>query len=134
MDFSETIKPGLKAEKTLVVSEQHTASAVGSGGLPVFSTPSMIALMELTALSAVQHLLPKGWSTVGAEINVNHLAATITGVKVRGEAELVETDGRRLVFNVEAFDDTGKIGNGIHVRFVVEDDRFMKKALERAQK
>jgi predicted thioesterase len=133
MDFSEIVKPGLKAEITLIVEEKYTASAVGSGGLSVLSTPWMIGLMEMAALSAVQPLLPEGWPPVGTELNVTHLAATVAGVKVRGEAELVETDGRRLVFKVEALDETGKIGEGTHGRFIVENERFVQKARERAK-
>jgi len=127
MDFNDTLKPGLSAEKTDTVMEKNTAEALGSGGLAVFSTPSMIALMEMTSLAAVAPLLPPGWSTVGTELNVKHLSATPLGMKVSCRAELLSVDGRALVFKVEAFDEAGKIGEGTHGRFIVENERFMVK-------
>ncbi|MDR2370410.1 MAG: thioesterase family protein [Treponema sp.] len=133
MDFSEIFKPGLRGEKAETVNGENTAGSLGSGGLPVYATPAMIALMELTAASAVDPLLPRGWSTVGTELNVRHLSATLPGMEVRAEAELLEVDGRRLLFRVEAFDGAGKIGEGTHGRFIVENDRFLKKAAEKKQ-
>jgi predicted thioesterase len=127
MDFSDRLKPGLRAEKTETVGGRNTADAWGSGGLPVYATPAMIALMEITALSAVDHLLPEGWSTVGTEVNVKHMSATPAGMDVRVKAELLEVDGRRLLFSVEAYDGAGKIGEGAHGRFIVENGKFLKK-------
>ena len=134
MDFSLTLKPGLRAEKSQIVTEKITAAAVGSGGLAVFSTPSMILFMELTALSAVAPLLPEGWSTVGTHLDVKHLAATPVGMEVRCEATLLEVDGRRLHFRVDAYDCAGKIGEGTHERFIVENERFMQKVNEKIHK
>jgi predicted thioesterase len=134
MDFSTMLRPGLRAEKTETAAEKNAASSWGSGRLPVFATPAMIALMEMTALSAVDPLLPDGWSTVGTGLNVKHLAATPPGMRVRCEAELLELDGRRLLFRVDAFDEAGKIGEGTHERFIVENERFLKKVYEKAQK
>ena len=133
MDFS-FIKPGLRAEKSQIVTDNSTASAWGSGRLAVFATPAMIAFMEMTALSAVDPLLPEGWSTVGTELNVKHMAATPPGMEVRCEAELLEVDGRRLLFRVEAFDKAGKIGEGTHGRFIVENSKFMQKVNEKMRK
>ena len=126
MDFNE-IKPGLTAEKTVTVNDSNTASALGSGNLAVFSTPAMIALMEYAALSAVEAKLPPGWSTVGTELNVKHLSATSRDMKVTARAELLAVDGRALSFRVEAFDEAGKIGEGTHGRFIIENERFMAK-------
>ena len=134
MDFSSVLRPGLRAEKTETVSDTLTASAWGSGGLPVFATPAMIALMELTALSAVDPLLPEGWSTVGTELQVRHLAATPPGMEVRCTAELLALEGRRLLFKVEAFDEAGRIGEGTHHRFIVENSRFLQKINEKTRK
>jgi predicted thioesterase len=92
----------------------------------------MIALMEGAALSAVESLLPRGWSTVWTELNVKHLSASPAGMKVRSEAELTGIDGRALFFKVEAFDEAGKIGEGTHSRFIVENERFLKKAGEKS--
>lgn len=133
MDFNALLPPGLRAEKTETVTAALTASAWGSGGLQVFATPAMIALMELAARSAVDHLLPEGWSTVGTELNVKHLAATPLGMEVRAGAELLEIEGRRLLFKVEAFDGTDRIGEGTHSRFIVENERFLKKISEKSR-
>src|SRR5215207_4282158 len=99
-----TLAVGLIGEVSGVVEGPLLASAVGSGGLDVFSTPAMIALMENAARSAVESLLPPDQATVGVRLDVRHLAATPAGDEVRARAELVEVDGRRLVFRVEAFD------------------------------
>ncbi|MCL1993239.1 MAG: thioesterase family protein [Spirochaetes bacterium] len=131
MDFSEKLKKGLRAEKSRLVTDQLTAQALGSGGLEVFSTPSMIAFMEQTSRAAVDPLLPEGWSTVGTELNVKHLAATAVGMEVRCEAELLEVDGRRLNFSITAYDKAGKIGEGTHGRFIIENSRFMQKLGQR---
>ena len=127
MNFTDILKPGLQAEKTETVTEKNTASALGSGGLVVYGTPAMITLMELTALSVTAPLLPPGWSTVGTELNIKHLSATPLGMKVSARAELLSIDGRALVFKVEAFDEAGKIGEGTHNRFIVENERFLAK-------
>jgi len=127
MDFAEIIKPGIEAEKTDTVSEKNTASALGSGGLAVYGTPAMIALMEMAALSAVVPLLPSECSTVGTELNIKHISATPVGMEVFARAELLSIDGRALVFKVEAFDEAGKIGEGTHNRFIVDNERFMTK-------
>ena len=128
MNFAEILKLGLAAEKTDTVTEKNTASALGSGGLAVYGTPAMIALMELTALSAVAPLLPAGWSTVGTELNVKHVSATPVGMNVSVRAELLSIDGRALVFRLEAFDEAGKIGEGTHGLFIVANERFLAKA------
>ncbi|MDR1420765.1 MAG: thioesterase family protein [Treponema sp.] len=131
MDYNALLKPGITAEKTQTVADGNTADSLGSGGLPVFATPAMIALMEMTAVAAVDHLLPEGWATVGTELNVRHLSATPPGMTVRARAELLEIDRRRLVFSVEAFDGAGKIGEGVHGRFIIEKEKFLKKTAEK---
>jgi predicted thioesterase len=127
MDFSNILKPGLKAEETDNVTARNIASAWGSGGHDVFATPAMIALMETASLFAVQPFLPQGWSTVGTEVNIRHISPTPPGMKVRAEAELISIDGRALLFKVEAFDETGKIGEGTHGRFIIEIEKFLAK-------
>jgi len=125
MDFTTILKPGLAAQRTDAVTDKNIASAWGSGGLSVYATPALIALMEMTALLAVDPLLPPGWSTVGTELNVKHLSATPPGMNVSARAELLSVNGRALVFKVEAFDEAGKIGEGTHSRFIVENERFL---------
>ena len=132
MDFIDLLKPGLNATKTEEVTDRNTASAFGSGGLAVYATPAMIALMESSALSAVDPLLPSGWSTVGTELRVKHISATPKGMNVSARAELLSIEGRALSFKVEAFDEAGKIGEGTHARFIIENERFMSKAAQKA--
>jgi predicted thioesterase len=119
--------PGLSAEFEHTVTEADTASHWGSGGLPVFSTPALVGLMESAAVVAViGHLLP-GQATVGGHIDVRHLAATPVGMQVRARAELVAIEGRKLVFKVQAWDETELIGEADHDRFVIDEARFMAK-------
>jgi predicted thioesterase len=127
MDLTN-IQTGLKAEVSDTVTDGNIASALGSGGLPVFATPSMITIMEKAAANAVAPHLPPGCSTVGTEVNIKHLSATPRGMKVHAKAELLGIDGRALSFKVEAFDEAGKIGEGSHGRFVIENEKFMSKA------
>jgi predicted thioesterase len=133
MEFENLLRPGIRGEKTEEVGDGNTAESWGSGGLPVYATPSMIALMEGAAVNAVDRLLPAGWSTVGTALEVKHLSATPVGLEVRAAAELLEIEGRRLRFRVEAFDRAGKTGEGYHDRFIVENERFLKKTLEKTK-
>lgn len=123
----EGLIPGLRAEARLVVREEDTAQHLGSGNVAVLATPKTIALMESASVKAVDHLLPPGQSTVGSEIRVRHLAATPQGMEVTAHSELVEVEGRRLTFKVEAFDEREKVGEGTHIRFIVDLDRFREK-------
>ena len=121
------LTPGLTGDATTIVVHENTAAAVGAGGVEVFGTPMMIALMENAAWRAVVNSLEEGDVTVGTVVNVRHLAATPLGQQVRATAELIEIDGRRLIFNVEAYDEKRKIGEGQHERFIVNLERFMKR-------
>lgn len=123
-----SLEPGIAAQKSVAVTPENTAAALGSGCLPVFATPAMLALMELCAAESVADLLPEGCSTVGTRLDVKHLSATPVGMVVRCETELTEVDRRRLVFFCRAFDDTGLIGEGTQERFIVENERFLEKA------
>lgn len=128
------LKPGLVAETQAVVKPEQTAKSVGSGYSEVLATPMLIALMENAALKAVQPAMPIGQTTVGIRIDALHLAATPVGMKVRAKATLVKVSGRKLVFDIEAFDERDKIGEAQHERFVVEESRFVEKAYEKAKK
>ncbi|MDD2497403.1 MAG: thioesterase family protein [Desulfitobacteriaceae bacterium] len=125
------LKVGLTGEAQDSVTTENTAKKYGSGSIDVYATPAMIGLIENAALSAVDSLLPEGFTTVGIELNVKHLAATPIGMAVKAKAALVQVDGRRLVFKVEAFDDVEKIGEGEHQRFVVQVDKFMAKSINK---
>ncbi|GHO91499.1 thioesterase [Reticulibacter mediterranei] len=122
-----TLTIGMRGEATATVVHENTAAAVGAGGVEVFGTPMMIALMENAAWQAVADTLDEGQVTVGTHVNVSHLAATPLGQTVRATAELIAIDGRRLTFRVEAFDEQQKIGEGQHERFIVHLQRFLQK-------
>ena len=107
-----------------IVTEAETAAAVGSGGLEVYATPSMICLMEKTAYrAAAEH----GLQTVGTKVNISHLRACKPGTEIECTAEVIESEGRRLLFKVSASDGKGLIGEGIHERFIIDPERFMAK-------
>jgi predicted thioesterase len=132
-DHVMELKPGLRGSSSLVVAEEHTAAHFGAGGVHVFATPMMIGLMENAAFSAVQQVLPEGQSSVGSRIDIRHLAATPIGMKVTTTAELLEVDGRRLVFRVEARDEKELIGEGQHERFIINLERFLSRIEEKAR-
>jgi predicted thioesterase len=107
-----------------VVAETETAESVGSGGLPVYSTPAMIALMEKTAY---KFLNAEGLQSVGTRVEISHLRACKPGTELTATAELVQNEGRKYVFNVKVSDNNGVIGEGSHDRFVIDPERFMSK-------
>src|SRR6266487_1914802 len=113
------LKVGLIGSAELVVGEEHTAPRVGSGRIHVLATPVMINLMEAAALAAVEQLLPAGHQSLGTRLDVSHVAATPVGMRVRATAELTSVDGRTLAFRVEARDEKDLIGDGTHLRVVV---------------
>ena len=120
-----------RAETT--VTQDNTAAAVGSGLVPVFATPYMIALMENAAVNALTPCLAEGEGSVGTRLEVTHDAATPVGMKVWAEAELTAVEGRKLTFSVRAFDEAGPIGGGTHERFIISVDRFLAKAQRRKE-
>jgi predicted thioesterase len=128
----ENIAPGLIGTTTLMVAQENTARHLGSGNVYVFATPEMVRLMEMAGVSAVDHLLPQGYRTVGMAVNVKHLAATPMGMKVTARAELVEVDGRKLHFRVEAWDEQEKIGEGTHTRAIIDVQKFSQRVEEKA--
>ena len=124
---------GLKGLAETLVTEENTAAAMGSGLLPVFATPAMLALMEQAAASSVQPFLPEGQGTVGTRLEVSHLAATPIGLTVRAESELIAVDRRKLRFAVRAWAGDELIGEGEHERFVIDNARFLEKALSKKE-
>lgn len=123
----EEIQPGLVGEREMKVEVENTAKHLGSGNVSVLATPEMVRLMEGAAVRAVDHLLPDGYRTVGVRVDVRHLAATPLGMTVRARAKLVAVDGRRLTFQVEAFDEAEKIGEGIHERMIIDVSKFKQR-------
>lgn len=123
----DEVVPGLTAECQTLVTEANTAKHLGSGNVEVFATPAMVRLMEEAGVAAVDHLLPEGQRTVGVSLNVRHLAATPLGMSVTVRAELMEIEGRRLTFRVEAFDEVEKVGEGTHQRYVIDVAHFQQR-------
>jgi fluoroacetyl-CoA thioesterase len=128
MDFM--IPKNISAQRTMVVEPAVTALHIGSGNMEVLATPMMIALMEAAALDVVQEYLPEGWTTVGTKVEVEHIRATPLGEIVTAEATLVKQEGRGLTFAVEAKDGSGLIGQGRHLRVIVNTERFLSRFLE----
>ena len=122
------LEKGLTAVSRTTVTPQNTAAALGSGDMPVFATPAMVALMENAAMLAVAGALPEGATTVGAEMNVTHIKPSGLGTEVIASAVVTEVDERKITFTVGARDAEGLIGEGTHVRFVVDRARFLAKA------
>lgn len=127
MPYESNIKTGLKGEQEITVTPEQSASVVGSGLLDVFATPAMIALMENTASSTIQPYLSDKENSVGSEVKIQHIKPTPIGMKVRCECEVIDVSGRKITFQVNAFDEEGEIGKGQHSRFIVDTERFMEK-------
>ena len=120
---------GTKCQMEAVVTEELTAAAAGSGLLPVFGTPYMIALMENCSASLLQNFLEDGQGSVGIHLDVKHTAATPIGMKVLVEAEVtsVSENGKIVDFKVAAWDEKGPIGEGTHTRAIINNERFLAK-------
>ena len=129
----DALSIGLKGLAETLVTEENTAAAMGSGLLPVFATPAMLALMEKAAAGSVQPYLPEGQGTVGTRLEVSHLAATPIGLSVRAESELIAIDRRKLRCSVRAWAGDELIGEGEHERFIIDNARFLEKALAKQQ-
>ena len=122
------LETGIKGFREITVKDTLTARRFGSGELDVYATPAMIALAEETALKSVADRLEPGQGTVGTRVDIAHLAATPLGMKVRCETELIEIDRRKLTFAVRVSDEVEKIAEGTHERFVIDNEKFLKKA------
>ena len=122
---------GITGVDELEVTPANTAEAVGSGTLPVFATPAMLASMEKAAYESVQPYLDEGCCTVGILLNAEHLAASPIGMHVRTKSELTEIDGRVLTFSVRSYAGGELIGKGVHKRCIINSERFMAKALSK---
>ena len=122
-----SIPVGAKGRAETVVTEHNTANAVGSGLVPVFATPYMIALMENAAVNALTPYMEENQGTVGTRLDVSHDSATPIGMKVWAEAEVTAVDGKALTFAVTAYDEAGPIGKGTHNRFIIDVERFLAK-------
>lgn len=121
------LEVGLKHTSEQTVSEALTAMQMGSGDLPVFATPAMMALMENAAMMAVANDLPEGCTTVGGHIESSHLRPSKVGEKVSAVAEVTKVDGKKIEFKVAAYSGETLLGEGTHLRFVVDKEKFISK-------
>ena len=125
-EINEILNP-MTYTSTIIVEDKHLACTVGSGDLPVLATPMMVALMENAAMLCVQSELAEGESTVGSQISVSHIKPTALGKRVSAKATLLSREGRKLTFHVEAHDEEGLIGEGNHVRYIINKEKFLSK-------
>ncbi len=133
------LKPGISREQSFDVTHAITAAAMFEApdapevvAMPsVWSTPDMIGKMEMVSAAVVAGLLPAEQMTVGTRNEVSHLAATPEGSRVRVRSTLAAVNGRKLTFDVEAFDEHEKVGEGTHVRFIVDRDKFAGRLAEK---
>ena len=121
------IPTGIKHRKEVVVTSNDSACVFGSGEVNVFATPALIALLESTALESIASHMPEGHTSVGTEVSMKHLKATPIGMKVTADTYLKSVQGRKLFFELHAWDDRGMIGIGTHTRVIVEEKGFMEK-------
>ena len=122
------ITVGMKGEAATLVEREDTAKEVGSGSLLVYATPCMVALMEGAACEAIAEAMDDTKTTVGIELNIQHLSATPVGLEVRAEAEVTAVEGKIITFELRAFDEAGEIGKGTHKRAVINSQKFLEKA------
>ncbi len=125
--MSKQLKPGLILRRKYKTAEEHSAKFLGSGDIEVLSTPSMILFMEETCRILCDEKLPKELTTVGVRVDVKHLKAAPIGVDIDVICKLREVEGKKLIFEVEAYWGDLKIGEGIHERFIVNRERFLSK-------
>lgn len=122
------ITVGMKGEAVTLAEREDTAKEVGSGDLLVYATPCMVALMEGAACEAIAGALTDTQTTVGTQLNIEHICATPVGLEVRAEAEVTAVEGKVITFAVRAFDEAGEIGHGTHKRVIVNSQKFLEKA------
>lgn len=122
-----SIENGICGKQQITVTKENTAISYGSGDVEVFATPAMIALMEKTANESIKPLLPEGMVSVGIEINAKHIKASKVGNTITCESFLSKVEGKKLSFDITAYDEKGKIGEATHSRVVVETDKFLSK-------
>ncbi len=118
---------GMKGEARTTVEREDTALEVGSGSLLVYATPCMVALMEGASCNAIEDAIEEDKTSVGTYLEISHLSATPVGLEVWAEAEVITVEGNTLTFQVTAYDEAGKIGEGIHKRAVIHAQRFLDK-------
>ncbi|MFZ5945250.1 MAG: thioesterase family protein [Bacillota bacterium] len=131
MEFNLSV--GLEGAAQELVTQENTAKKYGSGDIEVYATPAMIGLMENASLKAVDPLLPEGFATVGMHVDIKHLASTPIGMNVEAKAVLQGIDNKKLTFSVQAFDERELIGEGTHVRYIIQQDKFLNRTKEKSK-
>lgn len=121
------LETGIKGHEELIITQELTAKNMGSGVMDVFATPAMLALMEKTAFTSVVEYLNEGCGSVGTKVEIEHVASSPVGMRVTCDSELIAIEGRKLVFSIEARDEKGLIGKGMHERFIIENKKFQQK-------
>ena len=121
------ITVGMKGEVSSFVEREDTAKEVGSGSLLVYATPCMVALMEGAACEAIEEAMDDSKTSVGTQLNIEHISATPVGLDVRAEATVTSVEGKVITFEVRAFDEAGEIGKGTHKRVIVPTQKFLDK-------
>lgn len=134
MDLTTLFQPGMKKDETFIVEEKHSAMHVGSGSSHVLATPWMIGFMEHVAHHLLAEKLPEGYSSVGALVNVRHLAPTPVGSQVNVRAEIETIEGLKVTFKVEAWDEVELIGSGFHERVVIDTAQFLRRIESRIKR
>lgn len=128
-----TLAVGLRHREQLTVESRHTVPEVDSAwpGFqdmpPVLATAMMVAFIEQTCIMGLRPFLTPAQRTVGIHVDVGHLAATPAGMKITAEVELIEIDGKTLLFKVSCQDEAGLIGEGTHRRAIIDVARFMQR-------
>ena len=125
--MTEKIKKGLRHTSELTVTDSVTAITMGSGDMPVLATPAMMALMENAAMLAIAEALPEGCTSVGGHVASSHLRPSKIGDRITAMAEVTKVDGKKVDFYVAAYSGDTLLGEGTHLRFVVDKERFMLK-------
>lgn len=128
------IETGLTGKLETIVTDADTAAKWGSGLVPVYSTPALVGLLEGASVQALNGHVPEGMTTVGGRIDVRHMAATPVGMRVRATAELVQIDGRKLIFKILAWDEVEQIGEATHERFLIDESKFLSRVMAKAKK
>ncbi len=121
----------IKGLETKIVVKKDTALALGSGLAEVFATPALVALMENAAYKSIQEYLPNGCSSVGIQINVQHIKASLPGAIISCSSVVTKVEGNKIFFSIEATDNDGVIGKAEHIRFVVDSQIFMGRLLKK---
>jgi len=129
--MADQLKVGMTFEKSITVTEEYAARHLAGKGIQLFSTPSMVRLMEECALEGVLPYLQPNQNTVGIRVDVRHLAATPVGMKVTARCTLMEIDRRRLVFQAEVFDELDRVGEGVNERFIVDREKHEQRIAEK---